>query len=43
MTRIERIEYARVTKWVMTDEEFERATGNPCKTFIPNHFTNEVI
>jgi hypothetical protein len=43
MTRIERVEYVRITKWTMTDEEFEKATGNPCKTFIPNYFTDEVI
>ena len=40
---IERIEYVKTIEYRWTIESFNKRTGNNCKKFKPNHYTNEVI
>ena len=43
LEKIERVEYVKTVEYRWTTESFNRRTGNKCKEFKPNRFTNEVL
>ena len=42
LEKIERIEYVKTIEYRWTTQSFNERTGNNCKDFRPNYYTNDI-